>query len=174
REALKAGAAMINDITALSGDRKMPAVVAGAGCPVCLMHMQGEPRTMQENPRYQDVLRELVEFFYDRTERAMGEGIESRNIIIDPGIGFGKSLEHNLAIIRNLGSFLSLGFPVMIGASRKRFLGEILKAETEERLPGTVAVSVLACQKGAQIFRVHDVRENYEALKVAEAVEQRQ
>lgn len=172
REALKAGAAMINDITALAGDRQMARVVADAGCPVCLMHMQGTPRTMQKNPRYQDVVREIMAFFRERVAWAEARGIERKNIIIDPGIGFGKNLEHNLTIIRHLDSFLSLGLPVMIGASRKRFLGDILKAETEARLPGTVAVSVMAFQKGAQIFRVHDARENCEALKVAAAVEE--
>ncbi len=170
RAALEAGAAMINDITALRGDRTMARVAAEHGCPVCLMHMQGTPRDMQKNPRYRDVVGDLAGFFLERVEWAERRGIRRENIILDPGIGFGKKLEHNLSIIRRLDSFLSLGLPVMIGASRKSFLGKISRDRgTEERLIGTVAANTIAYGKGARIFRVHDVAENVQALKVAAA-----
>lgn len=174
--ALKAGAAMVNDVTALRGDLDMAAVVVEAGCPVCLMHMQGEPGTMQKDPRYYDVVAEIGAFFEERVAWAVAQGIRRDNIILDPGIGFGKKLEHNLAIIRHFEQFLSLGLPLMIGASRKSFIGMIMEDDgssaggTGGRLPGTIATSVIAYQKGARIFRVHDVAENYQALKVSEAI----
>ena len=166
-----AGAGMINDVTALRGDEQMAAVVAEAGCPVCLMHMLGEPRTMQENPQYEDVIDDIKSFFVERVEFAVAAGIRRENIILDPGIGFGKTLEHNLAIIRRMDELLELGLPVLIGASRKRFIGMITGEEdTEDRLPGTLAATVMAYVKGASIFRVHDVAENIQALQVAAAI----
>jgi len=179
--ALKAGAAMVNDVTALRGDPDMAAVVVEAGCPVCLMHMQGEPGTMQKDPRYHDVVAEIGAFFEERVAWAVAQGIRRDNIILDPGIGFGKKLEHNLAIIRHFEQFLSLGLPLMIGASRKSFIGMIMEDDgssaggssanvTGGRLPGTIATSVIAYQKGVSIFRVHDVAENCQALKVTEAI----
>lgn len=171
REAIKAGAAMVNDVTALRGDSGMAAVVAEAGCPVCLMHMQGEPGTMQKEPYYDDVIAEVSAFFEERVDHAVANGIRHENIILDPGIGFGKKLEHNLAILRHFDRFLPLGLPMMIGASRKSFIGAIMGDDaTGERLPGTIAANVIAYQNGARIFRVHDVAENYQALKVAAAV----
>jgi len=172
REAIKAGAAMVNDVTALRGDSGMATVAAEAACPVCLMHMQGEPGTMQKEPYYDDVIAEISAFFEERVEHALANGIRRENIILDPGIGFGKKLEHNLLILRHLDRFLPLGLPLMIGVSRKSFIGMIMgDGGAGERLPGTIATSVLAWQKGAQVFRVHDVAENFQALKVAEAVE---
>jgi dihydropteroate synthase len=173
RQALKAGAAMINDTTALRGDEDMAKVVAEFGCPVCLMHMQGTPRNMQADPRYTDVVGEIAEFFQERIEWAVSHGVERDNIILDPGIGFGKKLEHNLAIIKHLDRFLSLDQPLLIGASHKSFLGAIAgDPGTEDRLFGTIATTVLAYQKGARIFRVHDVAGNVQALKVAVAIEE--
>ncbi len=171
RQALGAGAAMINDVTALRGDKKMAVAVAAAGCPVCLMHMLGEPRTMQENPVYGDVVSEISEFFRERIDFAASAGIEPDNIILDPGIGFGKTPGHNLSILSRLGEFSVLGRPLMVGASRKRFIGTVTGEEdTGRRLPGTISANVLALAGGARIFRVHDVAENVQALRVAEAI----
>lgn len=171
REALRLGAAMINDITALRGDPAMASLAAERGCPVCLMHMKGTPADMQRGPDYDDVAGEIIDFFRERAGWAQEQGIERDNIIIDPGIGFGKKLEHNLEIINRLDAFLSLGLPVMIGASRKSFLGAVLgREDTGERLAGTVATTVIAYQRGARLFRVHDVRENHDALTVAAAL----
>ena len=173
--ALKAGARIVNDVTALRGDPRMVSVVAGAGCPVVLMHMLGEPKTMQKNPYYEDVVREVRDFLAERAEYAERQGINPRNVILDPGIGFGKTPEYNLALLRNLDALVELGFPVLVGASRKRFLGKITGAETAaERVAATVATTVLAYERGASFFRVHDVRANADALAVAEAVRQAQ
>lgn len=170
--ALNAGAAMINDITALRGDERMVEVAAAHSCPVCLMHMQGGPASMQKDPRYDDVVAEIIQFFHERIEWAVERGVRRENIILDPGIGFGKKLEHNLAIIRNFESFRSLKRPLMIGASRKSFIGMIMEDDgSGDRLAGTIATSVLAYQKGARLFRVHDVAENCQAIRVTAAVE---
>ena len=169
--ALEAGARLINDVTALRGDPSMASVVEEAACPVILMHMQGEPKTMQNEPHYDDVVREVKDFLAQRAEHAIGSGVRPENIILDPGIGFGKNLEHNLTLLRNLDAVVDLGFPVLVGASRKRFIGEISGVqEARERVFGTVATTVLAYERGASYFRVHDVRANREALAVAEAV----
>ncbi|MHB1326447.1 MAG: dihydropteroate synthase [Thermoleophilia bacterium] len=171
RAALAAGAAMINDVTALRGDPHMAAVTAEAACPVCLMHMLGEPRTMQENPQYEDVILDIRKFFEERINYAVDQGIRRENIILDPGIGFGKTLDHNLEILRRLDEFSAIGLPLLIGVSRKRFIGMIMDDDgTGGRLPGSIAANLLAFQKGARIFRVHDVAENCQALKVAAAV----
>ena len=169
--ALEAGARLINDVTALRGDPRMATVAKEAACPVILMHMQGEPKTMQEEPHYEDVLREVRDFLAERAEYAVAAGVRPENVIVDPGIGFGKNLEHNLALLRNLDAVVDLGFPVLIGASRKTFIGRITGAqEARERVFGTVATTVLAYQQGVTFFRVHDVRANREALAVAESV----
>ncbi len=171
--ALRAGAAMINDVTALAGDPGMADVAAAAGCPVCLMHMQGEPRTMQADPQYNDVIADISGFFKERIGFAESSGIRRENLILDPGIGFGKTLEHNLEILRRLDEFGALGLPLLIGVSRKRFIGIILDDDgTGGRLPGTIAANLAAFGHGARIFRVHDVAENYQALKVAAAIRQ--
>jgi dihydropteroate synthase len=170
--ALKAGAVMINDITALRGDGQMVEVAARHACPVCLMHMQGDPASMQKAPHYGDVVAEIIQFFHERIEWAQEHGIRRENIILDPGIGFGKTLEHNLAIIRNFDSFQVLSRPLMIGASRKSFIGMILEDDgSGDRLAGTIATNVLAYQKGARVFRVHDVAENCQAIKVTAAAQ---
>ena len=169
--ALEAGARLVNDITALRGDPRMVSVVAEAGCPVVLMHMQGEPKTMQREPSYGDVVGEVREFLAQRAERAVAAGVRPEHTILDPGIGFGKKLEHNLTLLRNLEAIVDLGFPVLVGASRKTFIGKITGAqEASGRVFGTVATTVLAYEKGATLFRVHDVGANRDALAVAEAV----
>jgi dihydropteroate synthase len=169
--ALEAGARLVNDVTALRGDPSMASVVRGAACPVILMHMQGEPKTMQKEPHYTDVVREVRDFLAQSAEYAIAAGIGPESVIVDPGIGFGKNLEHNLVLLRNLDAVVDLGFPVLIGASRKSFVGRITGTqEARERVFGTVATTVLAYQQGATFFRVHDVRANREALAVAEAV----
>lgn len=169
--ALGVGARIVNDVTGLDGDPRMASVVAEAGCPVVLMHMLGEPKTMQQNPRYDDAVREVRRALAGRVERAVAAGVDPENVILDPGIGFGKTLEHNLALLRDLEKIVELGFPVLVGASRKGFLGKITGVdEAKDRVFGTVATTVLAYEKGAALFRVHDVRANREALAVAEAV----
>jgi dihydropteroate synthase len=133
--------------------------------------MLGEPKTMQRNPRYKDVVREVRDFLATRAEHAVAAGVEPENIILDPGIGFGKTLEHNLTLLRHLDALVELGFPVLVGASRKKFIGKITGVEeARDRVFGTVAANVLAYERGATLFRVHDVRANREALAVALAV----
>ena len=169
--ALDAGAAIVNDVTALRGDGRMARLVAETGCPVVLMHMLGEPKTMQRDPRYEDVVREVGDFLVERAKHAIDAGVREENMILDPGIGFGKTLEHNLELLRSLDAIVALGYPVLVGASRKRFLGGITGVEeAKDRVFGTVAANVLALEKGAGLFRVHDVRANREALAVAAAV----
>src|SRR5919107_1385104 len=169
--ALEAGASLVNDVTALRGDPRMASVIQEAGCPVILMHMQGEPKTMQKEPQYQDVVREVSDFLAERAEYAVAAGVRPEHIIVDPGIGFGKNLEHNLALLSNLDAIVDLGFPVLIGASRKSFIERITgEQEARDRVSGTVATTVLAFERGAKFFRVHDVAANREALAVAEAV----
>lgn len=173
--ALDAGARVLNDVTALRGDPKMAALVAERGCPVVLMHMLGEPKSMQRDPRYEDVVREVRDFLAGRVEHAIRAGIREEDLILDPGIGFGKTLRHNLELLNNLGAFVELGFPVLVGASRKSFLGKILGSDDAgDRLFGTVATSVISYERGATLFRVHDVRANKDALEVAAAVRQAQ
>jgi len=168
--ALEAGASIVNDVTALQGDPRMAEVVAEAGCPVVLMHMLGEPKTMQQNPVYGDVVAEVRESLARRAEAAVSAGVSPGRVILDPGIGFGKTLEHNLALIEGLEAVVDLGYPVLFGASRKSFIGKVSGGGAGERLFGTVAANVLAYERGASIFRVHDVRANREALELAAAV----
>ena len=169
--ALEAGARIVNDVTALRADPSMVELVADTHCPVVLMHMLGEPKTMQRAPRYDDVVREVRDFLARRTEHAVAAGIEPENVILDPGIGFGKTAEHNLLLLRRLEVLVALGFPVLVGTSRKRFIGEITGLEeAKNRVFGTVAANVIAYERGATLFRVHDVRANREALAVAQAV----
>jgi dihydropteroate synthase len=171
KAALKAGASLVNDVTALRGDPGMVSLIEEAACPVILIHMQGEPKTMQKEPNYQDVVGEVRDFLAERAEYAVAAGVRLENIIVDPGIGFGKNLEHNLALLRNLDALVDLGFPVLIGTSRKSFVERITGAqEARDRVFGTVATTVLAFEQGATFFRVHDVRANRQALAVAEAV----
>jgi dihydropteroate synthase len=170
RAALDAGATLVNDVTALRGDPQMAALVAGSGADCCLMHMLGEPRTMQAEPRYNDVVDDVKAFLLARLEFAVGEGIAEDRVLLDPGIGFGKTLAHNLELLRRLGELVELGRPVVIGTSRKSFLGRLAGApEGSGRLAGTLATNVLALERGARVFRVHDVAQAREALTVAAA-----
>ena len=169
--ALDAGARVVNDVTALRGDPRMAGLVAERGCPVVLMHMLGEPKSMQRDPRYENVVREVRDFLVSRVEYAISAGVREENVILDPGIGFGKTLRHNLELLNGLNVFVELGFFVLVGASRKSFLGKILGSDaTGDRLFGTVATNVIAYERGATLFRVHDIRANKEALEVAAAV----
>ena len=170
RGALLAGASLVNDVSALRGDAAMADVVAAAGCPVCLMHMSGQPRTMQDDPHYIDVVDDVLRFLEERMAFALSRGVLEEQILLDPGIGFGKTVEHNLTLLRHLDRFVSLGRPVVLGASRKRFLGVILGAEPGQRVSGTVATTVVGLLAGAHVFRVHDVKPNFEALRVGLAV----
>ena len=173
RRAVALGAVMVNDVTALRGDADIPGVVADSGTYLCLMHMLGDPRTMQEDPRYDDVVSEVAAFLEERLSFAVAAGIPEERICVDPGIGFGKTVEHNLELVARLDEIAALGRPVVVGASRKRFLGRLLG--DPEALTGPVAagvaVAVLAFERGASIFRVHDVREHVQALTAAEAFE---
>lgn len=168
--ALRAGATLVNDVTALRGDGAMVGVVADAGADCCLMHMLGEPRTMQDNPRYDDVVSEVKAFLEQRLAFAVAEGVSEQRVLLDPGIGFGKTMEHNLELLRRLDELVAIGRPLVIGTSRKSFLGRITgRASPDERLAGTIATNVLAYTKGARVFRVHDVGPVYDALTVAAA-----
>lgn len=170
RRALAAGASLINDVSALRSDAGMVDVVAESGCPVCLMHMKGQPKTMQDDPRYDNVVDDVLRFLEERMAFALARGVREDQLMIDPGIGFGKTVEHNLALLRDLHRFTLLGRPVVVGASRKRFLGAILGAEPEGRTIGTVTTTVIGLLAGAHVFRVHDVKPNFEALRVGLAV----
>ena len=170
RAALDAGATLVNDVTALRGDPQMASVVAESGAECCLMHMLGEPRTMQQEPRYDDVVDDVKAFLLARLEFAVGAGIAEDRVLLDPGIGFGKTVAHNLELLRRLGELVELGRPVAIGTSRKSFLGRVAGApESSQRLAGTLATNVLALERGARVFRVHDVAPAREALAVAAA-----
>jgi dihydropteroate synthase len=169
-EALEAGADLINDVSALRFDPEMARVVAQAGVPVVLMHMKGTPKTMQQNPTYQDVVREIVAFLRERIEFAVAQGIARERILVDPGIGFGKRPEHNTEILRRLGELRELGRPILLGTSRKSFLGALTKRPVEERLEETIASVVVGVLHGADIVRVHDVAPLKPALAVADAV----
>ncbi|MDQ6745304.1 MAG: dihydropteroate synthase [Actinomycetota bacterium] len=167
--ALQAGASIVNDVTALRGDPEMAALIAERGAEVCLMHMLGEPRTMQRDPRYADVVGEVRSFLCERVAAAAAAGIASERIMIDPGIGFGKTAAHNLELLARLQEIAALGPAVVIGTSRKSFIGAITGREVDARLAGTIATNVIALQRGARVFRVHDVGPVREALQVAAA-----
>ena len=167
--AIDAGATIVNDVTALRGDPAMAALVAGRGCDVCLMHMLGEPRTMQRHPVYDDVVADVKAFLAARLELAVAQGIAEHRVWLDPGIGFGKTVDHNLELLRRLGELAELGRPLVVGTSRKSFLGTITGRGPQERVAGTIATNVLALAAGASIFRVHDVAEARDALAVAAA-----
>ncbi len=172
RRALDLGVAMVNDVTALRSDPELAGVVADAGAYLCLVHMLGEPRTMQDDPRYDDVVSEVKAFLEDRLAFAVAAGISEEHVCLDPGIGFGKTLEHNVELLARLDELVALGRPVLVGASRKRFLGRLLG--DPDALTGPVAagvaVAVLAYERGASLFRVHDVRQHVQALAAARAV----
>jgi len=168
--ALAAGAEIVNDVTALRGDPEMAAVCAERSATVVLMHMAGKPRTMQEEPHYEDVVDEVKAFLVERVEAAVAVGIDEEKIWVDPGIGFGKTLEHNLELLRRLGELHELGRPLVIGTSRKSFIGKVDGSGVEQRIGGSVATAVLAAADGADVLRVHDVAETAQALRVAAAV----
>jgi dihydropteroate synthase len=177
RAAIAAGASIVNDVSALRADPAMVEVVLDSGVECCLMHMLGEPRTMQREPRYTDVVDDVKAFLEERLSFAVGAGVREERIMLDPGIGFGKTLEHNLELLDRLDELTTLGRPLVVGTSRKGFLGRIIadaagEAEpvgTERRLPGTIATNVLALERGASVFRVHDVAPVRDALAVAAA-----
>ncbi|HEV3478256.1 MAG TPA: dihydropteroate synthase [Gaiellaceae bacterium] len=172
RRALELGAELVNDVTALRGDSRMAGVVAEAGSYVCLMHMIGEPRTMQQDPRYDDVVSEVKAFLEERLRVAVDAGIDEERICLDPGIGFGKTVEHNFELIRRLDELVAIGRPIVVGFSRKRSLGRLLgdPDATTGPLSASLAAAVTAYERGATILRVHDVREHVEALTAAHAV----
>ena len=170
KQALDNGAVMVNDITGLK-NAKMARLVARYKAAVVIMHMQGNPRTMQKNPIYGSLLDEIIEYLQKAINRALCAGIAQEKIIIDPGIGFGKTAEHNLKILRRLSELKVLGRPILVGPSRKSFLGKILNAGPRERIFGTVSSCILAVKNGAKIVRVHDVKEVKQALKVFTAID---
>ena len=169
RDAVAGGARYVNDVTAFRQDPGLAALVAETGCECCLTHMLGEPRTMQEHPRYDDVVDDVKAFLAERAAFAVAEGVAPERVQIDPGIGFGKTLEHNLTLLRRLDELLPLGFPVVLGTSRKSFLGRLTGRPVDERVPATIATQVLGLQRGASVFRVHDVAPVVQALTVAAA-----
>jgi len=168
--AIDAGATMVNDVTALRGDPELAGLCAERRVELVLMHMLGTPRTMQEDPTYVDVVDEVKAFLAARIEVAVSAGVEERRIWVDPGIGFGKTAEHNLELLRRLGELRGLGRPLLVGTSRKSFIGAFTGREVDDRLGGTIASNVLAVRSGADAVRVHDVREVRDALLVAEAI----
>jgi dihydropteroate synthase len=168
RAAARAGAAMVNDVSAGRDEPAVAAVCAEYGLPLVLMHMKGTPATMQLEPHYDDVVAEVRDFLGARAAWALEQGV--KEVVVDPGIGFGKTLEHNLTLLRNIPALRDLGLPVMVGHSRKRFLGALTGEEVEGRLAGSLATALEAARRGARILRVHDVKETAEALKVARAI----
>jgi len=171
RAAISAGAAMVNDINALQGDGALEAV-AGSNVAVCLMHKQGAPQTMQLAPRYNDVVAEVMAFLAARIAAAQAAGIGRERLVVDPGFGFGKSLEHNVTLLRQLDRFQALGVPLLAGLSRKSMLGQITGLDVDVRLIPSVAAAVIAAMKGARIIRVHDVKASKEALQIVNAIKE--
>jgi len=169
-EAISAGAHMVNDISAFNMDKNMAAVVADKGVSVTLMHMQGKPESMQENPQYENVIDEIYEYLDGKASTAIDAGVSPDKIILDPGIGFGKTLDHNLSILNKISEFRSMGYPIMMGASRKAFIGTILDLPAEDRLEGSLAAAVWSVINGVNILRVHDVAETVRSVKIARAI----
>lgn len=183
RAAIAAGASIVNDVSALRGDAAMVELIADSGVQCCLMHMLGEPRTMQREPRYEDVVDDVKAFLEERLAFAVSAGVREERVMLDPGIGFGKTVAHNLELLERLGELAALGRPLLVGTSRKSFIGRILAASspqgdaagdtqpvaTDRRLAGTIATNVLALERGASVFRVHDVAAVGDALAVAAA-----
>jgi dihydropteroate synthase len=167
--AADAGATCINDVTAFRSDPAMAALVADRRLDCCLMHMLGEPRTMQQHPRYDDVVDEVRAFLEERLAFAVREGVAEERVMLDPGIGFGKTVEHNLELLRRLEEIAGIGRPVVIGTSRKSFLGKLTGRDPDDRLAATIATNVMAFERGASVFRVHDVRPVRDALRMAAA-----
>jgi len=170
RAALAAGASVVNDVTGLEGDPAMLPLVAETGCDVCVMHMRGEPRTMQNDPRYDDVVADVKAYLARRRDALVAAGVAPERITLDPGIGFGKTYEHNLELLRRVGELHELGRPLLVGHSRKRFLGQILGDPDADRTAATVGVAVWLASQGVQLIRVHDVRPVADALRAYAAV----
>lgn len=174
KASLDAGASMLNDVSAGREDESILKLAADTNAPICLMHMQGTPATMQENPSYENVTKEVSEFLVKQAQQAEAVGIKKENIILDPGIGFGKRTQHNLELLRDLAKLASLDYPILLGTSRKRFMGEISKQEDpRERMPATCATSAIGVLAGVKIFRVHDIWQNRQALDVTWAIHSR-
>ena len=173
RAAIDAGASMVNDVTALRGDKAMVEVVAKTGAGLVLMHMQGTPETMQRAPQYDDVVEDVARYLGEQARFAMDRGIAQQRIVLDPGIGFGKTLAHNIDLLANLHAFLQLGFPVLVGPSRKGFIGQLTRQSAEGRAWGTAGVVALAVEHGASILRVHDVGPMKDVITVADAIARR-
>ena len=167
--AVAAGATYVNDVTAFRAEPALAGLVAERGLDCCLMHMLGEPRTMQDDPRYGDVVADVKSFLEQRLAFAVAEGVPEERVMLDPGIGFGKTIAHNLELLRRLEEIVAIGCPVVIGTSRKSFLGKLTGHGVDDRLPGTIATNVLAYERGATVFRVHDVAPVAQALAVAAA-----
>lgn len=170
RESARLGAGLINDVRALERDGAVEAAVE-TGLPVCLMHMKGAPGTMQQNPEYRHVVRDVATYLMDRVRVCEAAGIPAENILLDPGFGFGKTLEHNLQLLSALEQLPVLGYPLLVGMSRKTMLGQITGREVSERLPASLAVATISALKGASVIRVHDVRETVDAVKVVKAMQ---
>jgi dihydropteroate synthase len=168
--AIEAGASMVNDVNALHADGAIEVCVKHQ-VPVCLMHKQGSPQTMQEKPRYRDVVEEIKQYLIDRAKVCIDAGLTAENICIDPGFGFGKTLENNLSLLREIEQFCALEYPVLVGVSRKSMFGMLLDRDVDDRLVASTSAAVIAYQKGARFFRVHDVAETCDALKLCQAVE---
>jgi len=171
--AIEAGANLVNDVTALRADPAMAGVVAAHGVDCCLMHMLGEPRTMQRDPHYDEVVSDVKAFLEERMAFAVAHGIAEERILLDPGIGFGKTIEHNLELLRRLDELVALGRPIVIGTSRKSFLGRITGRPLDDRIAATIATNVLAYERGARVFRVHDVGPIHDALAITAATVRR-
>ena len=174
RAAVAAGASIWNDVTALEFDTRSPKMAALLGCEVVLMHMRGSPETMQDNPHYKDVVADVMAYLKGRMRAAMKAGVKPENIIIDPGIGFGKRLEDNLDLLQHLDDFHKLGCPILLGTSRKSFIGKIDGSTVDERLGGSIASALWGASMGASILRAHDVKETVQALKVWRAIGERE
>ena len=171
RAAVELGVDMLNDVSALA-DPESLSVVANSNLPICIMHMQGQPRTMQNDPQYADVASEVLNFLSDKALDCLNAGIPKHHIIFDPGLGFGKTLKHNLKLLAAVPEFCQSGFPVLIGASRKSMIDHLLERDISERMPASIALAVQAALNGAKIVRVHDVKETYDAVRMVEAVAQ--
>ena len=169
-EALEAGASVINDISAMEIDSLMVDVALKFNCPIVLMHMKGIPKNMQDNPQYQSLISDIKEYLLARIDFVVSKGIDRKKIIIDPGIGFGKTVKNNFEIINNLDQFVKMNFPVLLGASRKSFIGVSLNLPENDRLEGSIAANIIGLQKGAKIFRVHDVVETNRAMVIANKI----
>lgn len=169
RESARLGAGLINDVRALEREGAVDAALA-SGLPVCLMHMKGSPDTMQQNPRYQNVVRDVVTYLMDRVRLVEEAGLAADHIMLDPGFGFGKTLDHNLRLLAALDQMSMLGYPLLVGMSRKSMLGQITGREVSDRLPASLAAATISALKGASVIRVHDVRETVDAVKVVQAL----